>query len=63
MYTRDAGGRKVVWRPKNEAAAEQAMSEVVDRFDEWNGTRYELDNETARAVNERYREILEEGQK
>ena len=61
MYLREAKfGPSVEWNPKNEDAAEQAMIDVVDRFDEWRGSRYDLDPETAEQVQERYREIVEE---
>lgn len=57
MYKREADGLTIRWRPDDEAAAEQAMMDVVDRFDGWKGSRYDLDNDTAAAVRERYDEI------
>lgn len=59
MYYRDNTVVRIEWSPDDEAAAEQAMDEIVDRFDGWNGTRYELDGETAAAVRDRYAEIVE----
>lgn len=60
MYvTESNSGHPIKWNPDDETAAEQAMSEVVDRFDGWNGTRYELDRAVSRSVLDRYNEILE----
>ena len=60
MYERNAGTHTVEWNPEHEEEAEKAMQEVVTRFDEWNGARYSLDRETAKAVQERYAELIEE---
>ena len=61
MYERKSeSGHTVEWEPEHEKVAEQAMQEVVDRFDGWNGVRYSLESETAREVNERYAELVEE---
>lgn len=60
MYvTESSSGHQIEWNPEDETAAEQAMDEIVDRFDGWNGTRYELDRPVARSVVDRYNEILE----
>jgi len=59
MYYHEAMTHRVDWEPDHEAEAEQAMREVVERFDEWNGTRYKVDLETAQAVQARYRELVE----
>ena len=61
MYERKSqSDHTVEWNPEHEKEAERAMREVVDRFDEWNGTRYSLERETAKAVRERYAELIEE---
>jgi len=49
---------RVDWAYEHEAEAEQAMREVVDRFDGWEGTPYKLDLETAQEVRARYRELV-----
>ena len=60
MYERKSqSGQTVEWNPEHEEEAEQAMQEVVDRFDEWNGVRYSLERETAKEVRERYAELVE----
>ena len=61
MYERKSEtGHTVEWSPEHEELAEQAMQEVVARFDEWNGVPYSLEGETAREVRERYAELVEE---
>ena len=61
MYERKSkSGHTVEWNPEHEEEAKQAMSEVVDRFDAWNGVRYSLERETAKDVQERYAELVEE---
>ena len=61
MYERKTeSGHEVEWNPEHEKEAEQAMEEVVDRFDGWNGVRYSLERETAKTVQERYAELVEE---
>ena len=60
MYYREMNGIRIDWDPEDETAAEQAMKELVDRFDEWNGSPYKVDYETARAVQDRYADLTGE---
>ena len=53
-------GHEVEWNPEHEEEAEQAMHEVVDRFDGWEGVPYSLERETAEKVKDRYTELVEE---
>jgi hypothetical protein len=59
MYYHEDMTHRVEWNPEHEAEAEQAMSDVLDRFDSWEGSRYKVSRETAQEINARYRELIE----
>ena len=59
MYYPADLSHRVNWEPEYEAEAEQAMANVLDRFDSWEGTRYKVSKETAQEINDRYRELIE----
>ena len=59
MFVRTSNsGHEIKWKPDDKEAAEQAMQDVVDRFDSWNGSRYSLESETAEKVLNRYDELV-----
>jgi len=59
MYYHEDMTHRVNWEPEYDAEAEQAMADVLDRFDSWEGTRYKVSHETALEINTRYRELIE----
>jgi hypothetical protein len=59
MYYHTAFTHRVDWVPEYDAEAEQAMSEIVDDFDTTADAPVKVDFDTAQAVKDRYREVVE----
>jgi hypothetical protein len=59
MYYHEDMTHRVNWNPEHQAEAEEAMVDVLDRFDSWEGSRYKVSKETAQEINDKYRELIE----
>jgi hypothetical protein len=59
MYYHEDMTHRVDWNPEYEAEAAEAMSEIVAGFDSTADAPIQVDLETAKAVNARYRELIE----
>jgi len=58
MWYHEEYTHRVEWEYEHEAEAEQAMKEIVDGFEEWEGIPHKVDLETAQEVQARYRELV-----
>jgi len=59
MFYHTAFTHRVDWEPEHDAEAERAMSEIVDDFDTTADAPVKVDFDTAQAVKDRYREVVE----